>query len=123
MKYELLLSILKKKHTNRVIEQTETKPQETLEFNKVNKQMQSFAFSPPLNLVEEGRWFLGVSFFGAVISVFKIITKNNSFLIGIPGYWTSRGGTELNNKLRELLEHREQDDIKVHVEEVRKRGC
>ena len=39
MNNELLLLI--KKHTDTLIEQTKTKPQETLEF-KMNKQMQNF---------------------------------------------------------------------------------
>ena len=39
MNKELLL--LNKKHTDTLIEQTKTKPQETLEF-KMNKQIQSF---------------------------------------------------------------------------------
>ena len=50
MNDELLLLI--KKHTDTLIQQTKTKPQETLEF-KMNKQMQTFSFSPPINLVEE----------------------------------------------------------------------
>ena len=39
MNFELLLLI--KKHTDTLIEQTKTRPQETLEF-KMKKQMQSF---------------------------------------------------------------------------------
>ena len=35
-----------------MIEHTKTKPQETLEF-KMNKQMQTFSFNPPINLSEE----------------------------------------------------------------------
>ena len=60
MNNELLLLI--KKHTDKLIEQTKTKPQETLEF-KMIKQMQTFSFNPPINLFEEGKWLLGVSFF------------------------------------------------------------
>ena len=52
MNNELLLLI--KKHTDILIQQTKTKPQETLEF-KMNKQMQTFSFNPPINLVEEGK--------------------------------------------------------------------
>ena len=58
MNNELLLLI--KKHTDTLIEQTKTKPQETLEF-EMNKKMQTFSFNPPINLVEEGKWLLGVS--------------------------------------------------------------
>ena len=41
MNNELLVLI--KKHTDKLIEQTKTKPQGTLEFKK-NKQMQTFSF-------------------------------------------------------------------------------
>ena len=58
MNNELLLYI--KKHTDTFIEQTKTKPQETLEF-KMNKQMQTFSFNPRINLVEEGKWVMAVS--------------------------------------------------------------
>ena len=58
MNNELLLLI--KKHTDTLIEQTRTRPQEILEF-KMNKQMQTFSINPPINLVEEGKWLLGVS--------------------------------------------------------------
>ena len=57
---ELLLLI--KKHTDTLIEQTKTKPQETLEF-KMNKQMQTLSINPPINLVEEGKWLMAVSLF------------------------------------------------------------
>ena len=57
MNNELLLLI--RKHTDTLIEQTKTKPQEALEF-KMNKQMQLFSFSPPINLVEEDKWLLRV---------------------------------------------------------------
>ena len=43
------------KHTDTSIEQTKTKPQETLEY-KMNKQMENFSFNIPNNLVEEGKW-------------------------------------------------------------------
>ena len=62
MNNELLLLI--KKHTDTLIEQTKTKPQETVEF-KMNKQMQTFSFNPPINLVEEGKWLLA----GVLLSV------------------------------------------------------
>ena len=60
MNNEILL--LNEKHTDTFNEQTKTKPQETLEF-KMNKQVQTFSFSPPINLSEEGKWLLVVSSF------------------------------------------------------------
>ena len=52
MNNELLLLI--KKHTDSLIEQTKTKPQETLEF-KMIKQRQTFSFNPSINLLEEDK--------------------------------------------------------------------
>ena len=80
--------LLIKEHTDTLIEQTETKPQETLEL-EMNKQMQIFSFKPPLNLVEEGKWLLAVSSFEATNSVYNITSENNSFSITTPGHWNS----------------------------------
>ena len=82
MNNELLLYI--KKHTDTLIQQTKTKPQETLEF-KMNKQMQTFSFIPPFNLVEEGKCLLAVTSFEAKNSVFNITNESYSFSITIPG--------------------------------------
>ena len=82
MNNELLLLI--QKHTDSLIEQTKTRPQEILEF-KMNKQMQTFSFNPPINLVEEGKWLLGVTSFECTNSIFNILDENNSFSIDIPG--------------------------------------
>ena len=76
MNNELLLLI--KKHTDTLIEQTKTKPQETVEF-KMNKS--------PINLVEEGKWLLGVFSFECTNSVFNITNENDSFSIIIPGHY------------------------------------
>ena len=83
MNNELLPLI--KKHTDTLIEQTKTKPQETLEF-KMNKQSQTFSYNPPINLVEEGKWFMAVSLFDCTNYVFNITNENNSFSIIIPGH-------------------------------------
>ena len=60
MSKELLL--LLKKHTDTLIEQTGTHPQETLEF-KMNKQMEIFSFDRPINLVEEEKLVKSSDFF------------------------------------------------------------
>ena len=78
MNNELLLSI--KKHRDTLIQLTETHHLKTIEIKK-SKQMEIFSFSPPINLVEEGKWFLAVTFFGCLKSVFNITNENNSFLI------------------------------------------
>ena len=92
MNNELLLLI--KKHTDTLIQETKTPLQETLEF-KMNKQMQTFSFNPPIKLVEEGKWLLAVSSFECTNSVFNITNENNSFSITIPGHWKSESAKKL----------------------------
>ena len=97
MNNDLLLLI--KKHTDTLIQQTKTKPQETFEF-KMNKQTQTFSFNPPIKLVEGGKWLLGVSFFDCIDSVFNINNENNSFLIIIPGHYQTEFAEKLINDLK-----------------------
>ena len=78
-----------KKHTHTLIELTNTKPQQTLEF-KLDKLMQIFSFSPPINLVEEGKWLLAVTCFECTNSVFNINDENNSSSISRPGHWENK---------------------------------
>ena len=113
MNNELLLLI--KKHTDVLIQQTKTKPQETLEF-KMNKQMQTFSFNPPINLVEEGNWLLAVSSFECTNSVFNINKENNSFSIIIPGHYQTEFAEKVINDLNKLIELR---SLELHVDEVR----
>ena len=116
MNNELLLLI--KKHTDTLIEQTKTRPQKTLEF-KMNKQMQTFSFNPPINLFEQDKWLLAVSSFECTNSVFNITNENNSFSIIIPGHYQKKSDKKTINNLNKLLELR---SLELHVEEVRKRG-
>ena len=112
---ELLLLI--KKHTNTLIEQTKTRPQETLDF-KMNKQMQTFSFNPPINLIEEDKWLLAVSSFECTNSVFNITDDNNSFSTIIPAHWETEFAEKIIDEKNRLLELRSLD---LHVNEVRKR--
>ena len=116
MNNELLLLI--KKHTDTLIEQTKTKALETLEF-KMNKQMQTFSFNPPINLVEEGKWLLAVYSLECTTSVFNITNENNSFSIVIPGHYKTEFAEKVINDLNNLIEL---SSLELHVEEVRKRG-
>ena len=116
MNNELLLLI--KKHTDTLIEQTKTRAQETLEF-KMNKQRQRFSFNPPINLVEEDKWLLAVSSFECTNSVFNITDDNNSFSIIKPGQYETELAEKIIDELNRLLELR---TLKLHVNEVRKRG-
>ena len=96
MNNELLLLI--KKHTDMLIEQTKTKPQETLEF-KMNKQTQTFSFNPPIKLIEN-KWLLAVSSFECTNSVFNITDENNSFSIIIPGHYQNKTDEKTINDLK-----------------------
>ena len=116
MNNELLHLI--KKHTDTLIEQTKTKPQETLEF-KMNKQMQTFSFNPPINLVEEDKWLLAVSSLECTNSVFNITDENNSFSIILPGHYQNESDEKTIDNLNKLLELK---SLELHVEEVKKRG-
>ena len=104
-----------------MIEQAKTKPQETLEI-RMCEQKQTFPFSPPIKLTEEGKCLLGVTSFEATSFFFNLKNGNKSFSISIPSYWTSRGDREKVIRLREILELREENDIELHVKEVKKRG-
>ena len=115
MNIELLFLI--KKHTDTLIEQTKTKPQETLEF-KLNKKKQTFSFNPPINLVEEGKWLIAVSSFECTNSVFNITNENNSFSIIIPGHYKNQSDEKTIDELNKLLELK---SLELHVEEVKKR--
>ena len=115
MNNELLLLI--KKHADTLIEQTKTKPQETFEF-KMKKQMQTFSFNPPINLVEEGKWLLAVSSFECANSVFKATDDNTSFSIIIPGHYQNKTDEKTIDNLNKLLELK---SLELHVEEVKKK--
>ena len=87
MNNELLFLI--KKRTDRLIEQTISRPQETLDLN-LNRQIQIFSIKPPINLIDEGKWLLAVSFLSVQIlfitsktrripfqSLYQVIGKTN----------------------------------------------
>ena len=76
MNNKFLLSI--KKHTDTFIEQTKTKPEETLEF-QLAKQLENLYFSPPINLFEYGKWLFGVNSFEAIKPVFNITNESHIF--------------------------------------------
>ena len=75
-KESLLLRIAKS--NQEIVENTHSKPQETLEF-KMNKQKESFSFDVPLELPEQ--WMMGVTSLEVYNSVYNITNKNNSFQI------------------------------------------
>ena len=81
--------------------------------------MQTFSFSPPINLIEEGKWLLGVSSFECTNYVFNITYENNSISITIPGHWESKSAEKTIVELNKLLEIWFLD---LNVKEFRKRG-
>ena len=116
MNNELLLLI--KKHSDTLVQQTKTRPQETLEF-KMKKQIQTFSFNPPINLIEEGKWLSRVTSLECTNSVFNITNENNSFSIIIPGHYQTEFAEKMINDLNKLSELK---SLELHVNEVRKRG-
>ena len=61
--------------TDTLIEQTKSRPQETLEF-RLNKHMEPFIFSPPINLSKKGKRLIAVTNFEAMTSVFNITDEH-----------------------------------------------
>ena len=114
MNNELLLI---KKHTDTLIEQTKTKPQETLEF-KMNKQMQTFSFNPLINLVEGGKWLLAVSSFECTNSVFIITIENNSFSVIVPCHYQTEFAENVIDDLNKILELK---SLELHVKISKKK--
>ena len=101
-----------------MIEQTKTKPQETLEF-KMNKQTPTFLFNPPTKLIEEGKCLLAISSFECTNSIFNFTNKNNSFSIFMPGHYQTESAEKIIDDLNILIELA---SLELHVKEVRKRG-
>ena len=75
-KESLLLSIAKS--NQEIVENTHSKPQETLEY-KMNKQKESFTFDIPLDLPEQ--WMMGVTSLEVYNTVYNITEKNNKLKI------------------------------------------
>ena len=71
---DLLLPITKNCET--LIEQTHTKPQETLEF-KMTKPREIFHFKPPIQI--KGDWMIGLTDLEVYNSIFNITEENNKF--------------------------------------------
>ena len=75
-KESLLLSFAKS--NQEIVENTHSKPQETLEF-KMTKQKESFSFDVPLLLPE--KWMMGVTSLEVYNTVYNITEKNNKLQI------------------------------------------
>ena len=75
-KESLLLSIAKS--NQEIVENTHSKPQESLEI-KMTKQKESFSFDVPLQLNE--KWMMGVTSLEVYNTVYNITEKNNKLQI------------------------------------------
>ena len=75
-KESLLLSIAKS--NQEIVENTHSKPQETLEF-KMTKQKEAFSFDVPLILNE--KWMMGVTSLEVYNTVYNITNSNNKLQI------------------------------------------
>ena len=71
---DLLLSITKNCET--LVEQTHTKPRETLEF-KMIKPRETFHFKPPIQV--KGDWMIGLVDLEVYTSIYNITEENNKF--------------------------------------------
>ena len=90
----------------------------------MSKQTENFAFSPPIILIEEEKWLLGVTFFESTSSILSITDENNSFSISPLFYWGILSNLEddIIDKLKNLLELKSQNDIEIHIAEDKDRG-
>ena len=75
-KESLLLSIANS--NQEIVENTHSKPQETLEF-EMTKQKETFSFDIPLDLPEQ--WMMGVTSLEVYNTVYNISEKNNKIKI------------------------------------------
>ena len=62
-----------------------------------------------------------MTFFEPTSSVFNTTDENNSFSITIPCHWNSNSAEKTIDEVNKLLELRSQNDIELHVEQVRKK--
>ena len=85
--------------------------------------METFPFNPPINLFEEEKWLLAVTFFEATNSAFTITKENNFFSISIPGRWRLPIYLEdgIFDKLKNLIKIKSEIDIELHVRDFKKR--
>ena len=100
-KESLFLSIAKS--NQKIVENTHSKPQETLEF-KMTKQKESFSFDVSLLLTE--KWMMGVTSLEVYNTVYNITEKNNKLeiLLTKQKLEEHRVDTELVPKIKDLYE-------------------
>ena len=65
--------------------------------------MQTFSFNPPVKLVAEGKWLLGLSSLECTNSVFIITNESNSFSITIPGHYHNKSDEKIFGELKKII--------------------
>ena len=115
-KESLLLSIAKS--NQEIVENTHSKPQETLEF-KMNKQKESFSFDIPLELPEQ--WMMGVTSLEVYNTVYNITEKNNKlkFFTTEQNLKEYKIATEFIPKIKNLYETSDIEEIKKLINDVK----
>ena len=111
---DLLLS--KTKNCQTLIEQTHSKPEETLEFKRI-KPRETFHFRPPIQV--KGDWMIGLTDLEVYNSIFNITEENNKFeLYNFPDeksggvtYEKVRDEIEKNLEIENITAADIQDDI------------
>ena len=115
-KESLLLSIAKSNLD--IVENTLSKPQETLEF-KMNKQKESFSFDIPLDLPEQ--WMMGVTSLEVYNTIYNITEKNNKIKL----FTTEQNlkeykfAIEFISKIKNLYETSDIEEIKKLINDVK----
>ena len=61
----------------------------------MNTQTENNSFSPSINLIEQGKWLLGVTSFECTDPVLNITDESNSFSLTIPGQWNTKSAVNL----------------------------
>ena len=115
----LLLSITK--NCERLVEQTQRKPEETLEF-KMLKSREIFHFNPPIHT--KGDWMLGLIDLEVYNSIFNITEENNKFELYTDTF-DEFSFEELKDEVEEILnipnitdEHLEDETLAPRIAET-----
>ena len=116
-KESLLLNIAKS--NQEIVENTHSKPQETLEF-KMTKQKESFSFDVPLQLNEN--WMMGVTSLEVYNTVYNITNSNNKLKILLTDEQLIEHGVDivLVKNIKSLYESYNLENREAYIEFVEK---
>ena len=106
------------KSNQEIVENTHSKPQETLEF-KMNKQKESFSFDIPLDLPE--KWMMGVTSLEVYNTIYNITEKNNKikFFKTEEMLKEYKFATEFIPKMKHLYETSKIEEFKKLINDVK----